>query len=57
MTVDGNTIRCDAYSCRAVSELESPAVVSPEYVRVRFAPRGWTPAGRDGELDYCPLHG
>ena len=57
MTVDGNTIRCDAYGCRAESLLEGAVAVSPEYVRVRFALRGWTPAGQDGDLDHCPAHG
>ncbi len=57
MTVDGNTISCDAYGCRVVSFLEGAVEASPEYVRVRFALRGWRPAGQDGDLDHCPAHG
>jgi len=56
MTVDGNAIRCDAYACRAVTFLEGAPAVSPEYVRARFALRGWTEAGPDRDLDYCPIH-
>jgi hypothetical protein len=56
MTLDGNTIRCDAYGCRAVSFLEGAAAVAPEAVRSRFALHGWRSAGQDGDLDYCPIH-
>jgi hypothetical protein len=56
MTVDNQTIRCDAYGCRNESRLDCASVFSPEYVRVRFAMHGWTPAGDDGEMDFCPDH-
>ncbi len=56
MTVEGHTIKCDAHGCRTTSFLDSAAVVSPEYLRVRFAGRGWTEAGDEGELDLCPKH-
>jgi hypothetical protein len=56
MTVDGNTIKCEASECRAASMLESATVISPEYLRVRFAMKGWTAGHDDGELDFCPDH-
>ncbi len=56
MTVDGNTIKCDAYGCRAVALLETAVLVSTEYLRVRFAMEGWRTAGDEGQLDICPRH-
>jgi hypothetical protein len=57
VTVEGNTIKCDAYGCRAVSLLDTAAWVSAEYLRMRFAMKGWRMAGDEGELDFCPRHG
>jgi hypothetical protein len=57
MTVTGNMIRCDARGCRTKSVLQSISVISPDYVRVRYAQRGWTTTSDEkGETDYCPTH-
>jgi hypothetical protein len=57
MTVDGTMIRCDVKGCHTRSVFESISVVSPDYVRVRSAMRGWTSiSDENGEIDHCPVH-
>ncbi len=56
MTVDGTTIKCDAYACRNESTFDSASAVAPEYVRARFGLLGWKLGGDQGALDFCPLH-
>ncbi len=64
MTVNGNTIRCDAYGCRIGLSLgirpPGATTTMPEDVRKWFAMDGWTSTAREGvsgsQVDYCPLH-
>jgi hypothetical protein len=57
MTVERNTISCDAYGCKTKAALDGRAVISAENLRLRYAMLGWTTSGIGDKLDICPNHG
>ena len=57
MTVDGNTIKCDAYGCGMESHFGViPENDAPAAIRRWFGLDGWRLAGDEGQLDFCPQH-
>ena len=55
MTLDGNTIACDAYGCEVRDDFVGS--LPDEDVKLRYAILGWTISGSGGdERHFCPDH-
>ena len=55
VVIDGNSIFCDGYGCRAQDTFEGH--LPREEIQVRYHMLGWRYTEVDGqELHYCPIH-